>query len=560
MRGAATLSGVGGVIALLTVCGSALGADVSGVQFTDRGATGEISPGNIRGSLGVIDFDNDGWQDLFVNNDAGAPKRLFRNVPSSTVPGGRTLVDVTASAGLSGDADGVARGGLPVVVFDYNNDGFADIWAAGVGSGTVGTLYRNNGNATFSNVSVASGVRQSGLNPLCASAVDFDHDGATDLMIASSGVAAARTVVLLRNNGNGTFTPRPDLLPPISFTGVIYAMGFMDYDRDGWEDALVLTNAGRPLMLKNVAATEGGRRFVDSTTASGFTTVGPAPMGIAFGDVNNDGWLDVAITDASVGTYYENRSGTLVRTYPYSTFFGWGTTYIDADNDGRVDNYQAGSFGRAAVSWLLLNRPGQQVDARAALNTPALASQQCARIDIDNDGREDIITVNPGSFISVLHNQTAPANRWFKVRLSGGNGVNADAVGAVVRVFAAGTGQVRQVALGTSYGASEDARAHFGLGQSAAVDRVEVVWPRGGTLRQRTDVFAGPFTADQIVTLTPRVRCDADFDRSGVVAVNDIFGFLSIWFAGESDADFNADGVKTVDDLLAYLNAWFARC
>ncbi|MBY0263160.1 MAG: hypothetical protein K2Q20_12500, partial [Phycisphaerales bacterium] len=96
------------MIALLTVCGSALGAEVSGVQFTDRGATGEISPGNVRGSLGVIDFDNDGWQDLFVNNDAGAPKRLFRNVPSTTVPGGRTLVDVTASAGLSGDADGVA--------------------------------------------------------------------------------------------------------------------------------------------------------------------------------------------------------------------------------------------------------------------------------------------------------------------------------------------------------------------------------------------------------------------------------------------------------------------
>ena len=106
----------------------------------------------------------------------------------------------------------------------------------------------------------------------------------------------------------------------------------------------------------------------DATTASGFTQVGPAPMGIAIGDVNNDGWLDVAITDAVSGTYYENRSGTLVKVTPYSTFFGWGTAYLDAENDGDLDNYQAGSAPNANIDWLIRNDGnGVFTDVRGAL-------------------------------------------------------------------------------------------------------------------------------------------------------------------------------------------------
>ena len=559
--GAAVVLGV-----LLTSAGGALGTDVQGVQFADRAASGEVVVGAYRGSIGVIDYDNDGWMDLFINDNGGLPKRLLHNVPNIVKPGGREFVDVTTSAGFASDSDSIARGGQAVVAFDYNNDGWPDIWTAGTGTGGAGALHRNNRDGTFTNVTATAGVRVSGINPLCASAIDFDHDGFTDLFIASSGTGAANALTLLRNNGNGTFTSRPDLLPSVTFNGTTYAMAFTDYDHDGWEDALVLFNAGRPITLKNVAnpAPAGGRRFIDATTASGFTFVGPAPMGIAIGDVNNDGWLDLAITDAATGTYYDNRAGTFVRTTPYSTFFGWGTFFLDADNDGRLDNFQAGSYGRAAVSWLLLNRETGYVDARAALNTPALASQQCARIDWDNDGREDILLVNPGVSISTLHNESTTSNAWVKVRLRGGEGVNLDAVGAVIRLTSSGPDgsrtQVREIALGTSYGASEDPRAHFGLGAGTQVDRVEVIWPRLGTLRQRTDIFNGPFTPGQILQFSPRAVCEGDFNRSGTVSVQDVFDFLSAWFAGDVEADLDRSGAVTTQDLLTYLSAFFAGC
>ncbi len=164
---------------LSLVCAAGLasaqaGAQVSvgGIAFVDRAARNEITLGTIRGSIGVIDFDNDGWYDLFIADRAGFPHRLFRNVASAGSPGGRSFLDVTVSSGV-GDTDGATRCHGGVVVFDYNNDGWSDIYQIGPGPGlTGGLLYRNNGNGTFSNVSVASGVRQTDTNPGSAAAVE----------------------------------------------------------------------------------------------------------------------------------------------------------------------------------------------------------------------------------------------------------------------------------------------------------------------------------------------------------------------------------------------------
>jgi enediyne biosynthesis protein E4 len=534
---------------------------LGGVSFVDRAALGQITFGNIRGSIGVIDYDNDGWYDLFFADSSGLPNRLFRNVASPTLSGGRTFTDVSSAAGLTADGDGRLRGAGGVVVFDYDNDGFSDIYTLGIGgNGSSGLLYRNNGNGTFSNNSVVAGVRITGLSPASASAVDFDHDGFVDLFIASTATPG-RTLTLLRNNGNGTFSDRSDLLPPISFTGITYAHAWNDYDHDGWEDGLILFNAGRPFTLKNVADPAGGRRFIDATTESGFTFVGPAPMGIALGDVNNDGWLDVAITDARTGTYFENRGGTFTQVFPYSTFFGWGTIYSDVDNDGDLDNYQAGSAGTSNIDWLLRNDGGGVfTDARSALNTTSLPSQQCARIDFDNDGREDIVTVNVSRFISLYHNQSSVSNHWSKVHLVGAGGVSTDAVGARVRLFSGGTSQVREVTLGSSYSAGEDPRMNFGLGSKTVVDRVEVIWPRRGELAARTDVFTGPFAADQILTFTPQLPCVADFDSSGGTPdAGDIDAYFAAWLAGSETADADrSGGTPDASDVQVFFEQWLA--
>ena len=561
------------------VASSALGqVSVGGIQFADRAAAGQITLGNIRGSFGVIDYDRDGFYDLFIANDIGLPHRLFRNVASTTVPGGRTFQDVSATTGVN-DADGTSRGLAGVVVFDYNNDGWDDIYQVGHDANdTSGLLYRNNANGTFTNVSIAAGIRLDDSNPLSASSIDFDHDGWADLLVVNVGAAPNKAVVLLRNNGNGTFTNRSDLLPLTTFGALTYAHGWTDYDGDGWADGIIPFNNTIPLTIKNVSDGNGGRRFINATTASGFTFVGPAPMGIAFGDYDRDGRFDLSITDAAVGTYYRNNNGVFERSFPFTTFFGWGTSWLDADNDTHLDNYQAGSAGRSNIDFIQKNN-GPNVngqitwtDARAALNIIARPTQFSAVIDFDNNGFDDIVAVNVGQFVSVYHNQSGSlpgAGHWSKVLLRGDapSGVNSSAVGAVVRLTSSGVTQVRQVTIGSSYAATEDPRASFGLGASASVDRIEVLWPRRGSIASRTQVFDGPFAADAILSLTPNAICLADFNGDRQVNDEDFVLFAGAYDlllcsdpeqAADCPADLDSDGLVTDKDFIRFAAAYNA--
>lgn len=561
------------LIGLLTAAGASClpstalaQSNIGGISFLDRAARGEITLGRIRGSIGVIDYDNDGFYDLFITDNSNLPNRLFHNVPSATAPGGRTFTDVSGVAGFATDTDGISRSFGGVVVFDYDNDGDSDIYTVGnlTSNGTNGLLYRNNGDGTFTNVSIASGVRSTGFNASSVSAIDYDHDGLVDLFVSGSS-SPGRTHNLLRNNGNGTFTLSRDLFPPDTFSGIIYAQGWTDYDHDGWEDWVVLENAGRPLLLRNTSGPGLTRRFTDVTTESGFTFVGPAPMGLAFGDVNNDGWIDMAITDAVSGTYYRNGglspsgTGTLTRVQPYTTFFGWGTSYLDAENDGDLDNYQAGSFGSANIDWLLRNddNGASWTDTRPALNTTALAAQFSAKVDFDNDGREDIITVNPNNFVSIYHNQATANNHWFRIKLNGAGIVSRDAVGARVLVTSGGVTRTRELAIGTSYSATEDPRLHFGVGSATTVDSIQVIWPRQGTLAARTETFAGPFNVDQTITLSPQVLCNADVNADGQVDDEDLLALVNAIAGGANSAsfptDFNRDGNSDASDIDALL-------
>lgn len=556
-------------LAVAIGAGASARVTITGISFVDRAATGEITLGTIRGSIGVIDYDNDGWYDLFIADNPGSPNRLFHNVASPAAPGGRTFVDVSSASGIA-DADGTARGFGGVVVFDYDNDGFSDIYTLGNQSnGTSGLLYRNEGDGTFENVSIPAGVRLAGYSQTSASATDFDHDGLTDLLVASTG-DPERTLALFRNNGNGTFTLRTDLVPPVTFSGITYCQAWNDWDHDGWEDGLICFAV--PLTLKNVpdgTGIPGRRRLIDASATSGFNFLGPAPMGIAVGDHNDDGWMDLAITDAVSGTYYENHAGTFVRIFPYTTFFGWGSTFIDAENDGDLDNYQAGSYSASNIDFLGRNNgAGSWTDVRAALNTASLPSQQCARVDFDNDGLEDIITINPGRFVSIYHNQSQPGNHWSTVRLTGSATTNRAAIGAVVRLTAGNRTHVREVTAGSSYSATEDPRPHFGLGAVVdTIDQVEVVWPRRGTIAQRTQVFHGPFTADSILSFTSNDPCDADLNADRMVDDLDFVVFASGYDAllctdpsqpAECPADLNADGFVNDEDFVRFATAYDA--
>lgn len=561
-------------VVLLTGASAAFSQDcIDSLCFVDRGQTGEIVLGQPRGGLSVIDFDNDGWQDLVIADLPPSTTLLFRNVPDPVNPKRRNFQNVTAGSGLN-DADNVALS-FSVLVADYDNDGFQDVFLSGQGAGGgYGRLYRNNGNGTFTNVSVSSGVRALAISVLSASFNDVDLDGDLDLLLVpSSGSPVAPRLLL--NNGNGTFSNGGSLLPALPAMGTVYAHGWMDYDGDGWHDCFI-PGTGAPVILKNVSDGNGGRRFVNSAGAAGFVSLGPAPMGVAFGDHDNDGDFDICFTDATGGTYYNDLGDTLVRVFPFSTIFGWGTSWFDIDNDGLLDNYQCGSHSGANFNRLHRNLGGGMwQDVSGILNSPFASSQHSVLVDFNNDGRQDLITINPGNpphVVSVNENISSTNNRWFAVKLVGdGVSVNRDAVGAVVRVYFDGFAHIRQVASGTSTNATEDMRVHFGLGPADTVDSVEVLWPRLGTLAERTEVYAGPFVTDQIITLTVgAAACDpvhGDVHPVGpptgncLVTLDDILCVLNgfsqpLTCPGADLVPCGGNGLINLDDILSVLAAF----
>lgn len=487
---------------------------IDGICFIDRGASGEIVLGHIRGGLAVLDYDKDGYPDLVVADVSGQPNRLFHNVADAQNPGRRTFLDVSIGSGLD-DADGTSRDSFGVIAGDYDNDGWTDIFMTGLGAdGTVGLLYHNDGNMRFTNVSLSSGVRAIRPMFLSASFSDLDLDGDLDLLLLGVGTGVPGRH-LLRNNGDGTFSDASIALPPIVGDGFAYAHIWTDYDADGFPD-VIIPYTDVPSILHNVADEKGGRRFTEVANLLGFTHLGPAPMGIAAGDYDGDGDFDFTITDAVVGTYYELRNGAFVEVYPMQTIFGWGVTWLDADNDGLLDNYQAGSHGRPNFDQLNRNLGGGTFqNVTSALNGLSLASQHTVQIDFNNDGRQDLITINPGTAgqtISVYENISTTKNCWINIRLRGdGSLVNSDAIGAIVRVTAGGFTQVRQNQSGSATSATEDPRVHFGLGANDVIDAIEVHWPFVGSISGRTVHYAGPIPAKQFLTFTfPPIDCNGN--------------------------------------------------
>jgi enediyne biosynthesis protein E4 len=556
---------------LITHATTSAQTTIDGIQFQDRAAQGSIVLGNWRGSLGVIDVDGDGWMDLVVADNKGLGHQLFRNVADQFFPNKRTFANVTTGSGLD-DADGKERNGGGVAVADYDNDGDADIYIAGLGFNPTlnsGLLYRNDTPQTpgaapvFTNVSLAAGVRLTGNLPEAVSFNDVDHDGLVDLFVVNIA-GSARKLTLLRNAGNGTFVDESNLRTPIlTITGHDYGHVWTDFDADGWADVFLIPNSGTPSLLRNVPASGGGRQLVDVAAAAGYTSLGPAPMGIAAGDMDNDGDLDIAITDAATGTYYENLGqGKMKKITPFSTFFGWGISWLDADNDGWLDNYQAGSWSGANPDRLIRNLGnGQWKDVSAALNTTALSSQHSIQMDFNNDGRPDIITINPGTpgqFISIYENTSPSTNHWLTVQLDGGGFTNAMGIGATVRVVAGGKSQIREVTAGSSLTASEDPRAHFGLGTSTMANEIRVTWPASGGVNWRTSVYPGPFNSDQIVTL--QAKCPTDVSDDGTLNINDFIAFQTFFAIGDDRVDCDGDQSLTINDFICFQTSYALGC
>jgi hypothetical protein len=494
-------------------------AEQAGIRFVhDRGSTPEHHlPELIGPGLAWLDYDNDGWMDLYVvqggpfppAGSPGAMDRLFRN------NGDGTFTDVTRKAQLDDRSYGIGAAAA-----DYDNDGYVDLYVTNYGGGT---LYHNDGNGTFTDVTARSGA----TGPRFGTSIawgDIDGDGSLDLFIAQYAddrkdktlFCGDRTTgerdycppilydgtlsVLYRNNGNGTFRDVTVQAGLGKAVGKALGAIFVDIDRDGKPDLYVANDEVMNFLFHNA----GGGQFEDITITSGtgFGLEGnpQGSMGVDAGDLDGDGWPDIVVAnfESETNEYYRNLGSGVFEDLSLSSGFGaptlpyvkFGLNLLDVENDGDLDAFMANGH--------IFDRPRRQGAALAQKpmlvwndgtgrfrSIPcglaferALVGRSSAVADFDNDGDPDIAVSNSAGPLLLLRND-GEHGHWLGVELVGRKS-NRQGVGArLVAETRAGKKLTRFVAAGSSYLSSSDPRVLFGLAAETSIKKLTIYWPSG---------------------------------------------------------------------------------
>jgi enediyne biosynthesis protein E4 len=510
-------------------------APVGSVRFTDITMAAGINFVHFKGNNGisinreefgpgvcVADFDGDGWQDIYFVNGRDLYNRgisvrnaLYHN------NGDGTFTDVTDKAGVPGTGYG-----LGCVWGDYDNDGFPDLFVTQYGRNI---LYHNNGNGTFTDVTDKAGVAglESGSFHSGATFLDYDRDGNLDLYVGSyvaldpdgpryCNIGNVRSScppsayngssdALYHNNGDGTFTNVTRSLNVLQPHGKNLSVGAADYDNDSWPDLFVANDGLAAYLYHN----DHGKSFREIAAPSGmaFSASGSlmAAMCISLGDYDNDGWLDLYISDfqgSSDHIWHNDGKGNFDEvsdeagiTGPTHNVLSFGGGFIDYDNDGWVDLFIANGHVYPEIEQASPGTRYKQVnsvfhnDGRGkfvetsketgvADQTPH-AARGVAFADFDNDGFVDVLVADNGGPPLLLHNG-GDENHFINFKLVGTTS-NRDAMGARVHVVSGGISQIREIAGGGSYLSQSDLRANFGTGRATVAQTVEIKWPSGQT-------------------------------------------------------------------------------
>jgi hypothetical protein len=549
------LIGAGLTIALLLH--SASGPEI---QFADvaaeRGVRASMQCGTLEKRLipeangsgaAWLDYDNDGWMDLLIVNGAGLD--VLESVRAGKVPpprkngvylfhnlGNGHFEDVTEKAGLTNPYWGTG-----VAVADFNNDGYPDILILNIG---LDLLYKNNGNGTFTEVGAAAGLSRTFAWHTGGAFGDYDNDGNLDLYVAGYvGLHAFETSpqppicdyrgvmgfcgpmgqkgepdILYHYNGNGTFS---DVTKAAGVTDAGLYKGFSvvfhDFNGDGKVDIFV-ANDGDPNYLY---INQGKGTFKESAMEAGLALNeqgnAHSNMGVAIGDYNNDGLIDVLTTTFSDDYFplfqqtkpglYEDvsyRVGLGTETLPY---VGWACGLTDLTNDGWRDLWSVNGHVYPGADKLSTSKYFQRflvfknhagkfasVDDAFPKQAPNSYRGGCAA-DFNNNGRMGIIMLPISGAPVLLENRSQNTGNWLGLRLRGTRS-NRDAIGAFVRVEHCGKVQVDAVRNGGSYISQEDPRMHFGLGACGEVQKVTIRWP-SGTVQVLTDLAANQYVVVQ---------------------------------------------------------------
>jgi hypothetical protein len=456
------------------------------------------------------DANGDGLLDLYVPQQE-SPAQLWIQGPM-----GR-FTDQAAARGVE-DAGAIGAG---ATFADYDNDGDQDLYVVNQGPDR---LYRNDGTGHFTDVTSEAGLGDPGVGP-SASFGDYDGDGFLDLYVADhSWCGDGRFIVyqpdhLYHNEGDGTFTDVTDLLGPDATMGAGFQATWFDFDHDGDQD-LYLANDyygddpdANHLWRNDGPDGQGGWRFTDVSAASG-TGLAINSMGVAVGDEDGDGNLDLAISNIGTnvllrgdgaGTFID-RAAALGAARPFQTATDqsvtWGLAFQDLNLDGWEDLYVAsGSLGgtEPQPNEVFVNRG----DGRGFLDLSAVSgaddpgsSRGVAFADFDRDGRVDVFVVDQVGHPRLYRNVTPTSGmHWLEVQ-TGGTASNRDGCGARITATIGDRRVVREVFCGSvGLASGSDRTVHLGLGTATTVDRLEIEWP-SGTVQQLQDV-----AVDQLETV-----------------------------------------------------------
>jgi len=505
--------------------------------------------------VALLDYDNDGWIDALVLSGTRLKENARENAtyPTGEAPTAHlyhnnrdgTFADVTAGSGLTavGWASSVCAG-------DYDNDGRLDLFITYYGRNV---LYHNDGDGRFTDVTARAGLPSTGTRwGSGCTFVDYDRDGRVDLFVANylrfdlqsaaevgkgpnciwKGVPVncgprglpTDTNLLYHNDGNGTFSD-VSAASAIGRTASRYSMTAtaFDFDGDGWPDIYVACDSTASILYHNNHDGTFTDTAVESGVAYGENGGQQAGMGLAVGDFNADGLLDLFKTHFAddIPALYRNLGKGLFEDVAAASgvgtlnrFVEWGAGMPDLDNDGWPDLVYVTGNVYPEVEAVLPQYPhrGPRVvfrnvdgtrfenvtDKSGAGATTVHSSRGAAFGDFDNDGNVDVLVFNMNEPPSLLRNGYRGPNHWIALKLEGTSS-NRAALGATVRVTAGGRTQARAVLSQSSYYSHDDLRLHFGLGTASLADEIAITWPNG-----RTETMT-QVKADRVVSIKEKM-------------------------------------------------------
>ena len=491
----------------------------SGIAWSHDNAQlgGHYAPEVVGPGCGFLDFDNDGWMDIYLVNGGPcdfykprqpAPNALYKNNRDGT------FTDVTLAAGVPG-----GNFGMGVAVGDYDNDGFPDLLVTGYARNI---LYHNNGDGTFRDVTAKAGLVDTRWSS-SAAWFDYDDDGWLDLFVCHYVDYSADpryqcldlrgksfycletqlkplTSLLYHNNGDGTFSEVGHQTIIGQVKGKALAVVAADINRDGWMDLFVANDTLPNWLFLN----RGGRKWEEAALRAGVAESDDGQprggMGVDAADFDEDGNLDLSLSNFSGEEFslYHHDDDLLYSDWAKQTSIGdatralsgWGTKFFDYDNDGELDlifcsGHPDPDIGKASQysyrePLLLFRNTGRGFVNVSSQGGSAFEQPWPARGlavgDIDNDGALDVLIGINGGLPLLLKNQAGVKNNWLGVRLVGRN-CNRDAVGARLKWSCGGRVRSRYKVGGSSFCSSHDPRLVLGLGQAKSADWLEVAWP-----------------------------------------------------------------------------------